>query len=286
VSARRLPLSSALERVRAVLRGAVGFALLAAPLLAQAPAHPQPSGDVIGPVAHIQPPPANYKFPDGVTYVYAAEWRLWNAGTATLHVDSAGGAQQVTAKADSSGFVSLLYRVHDRFDAFFDPRTFCSQRLHKHTEEGFRKRETEIQYDYARRKSVLDEVNLKTNERKHSEQDIPGCVTDVLSGILYVGSLPLQVGNTYVFPLNDGGKTVDVSISVEGREQIKTDAGVFATLRVQPTGSSGLLKERGRVWIWYSDDAQHIPVQMRARMFWGTLNLRLQRIDRVAPAAK
>jgi hypothetical protein len=34
------------------------------------------------------------------------------------------------------------------------------------------------------------------------------------------------------------------------------------------------------VWVWYTDDAQRIPVQMRARMGWGTLTFRLARVDK------
>jgi len=70
---------------------------------------------------------------------------------------------------------------------------------------------------------------------------------------------------------------------VEGREEIKTDAGTFRTVRVQPSAGSGILKSRGKIWIWYSDDAAHIPVQMRARMFWGTLTFRLTRVERQTP---
>jgi hypothetical protein len=176
--------------------------------------------------------------------------------------------------------VALLFRVRDDFESRFDARTFCSQSLSKHTEEGLRKRQTEIRFDYARRKTVLDEVNLKTNEKKHAEQDIPGCVTDVLSGLYYVGSLPLQVGSTYAFPVSDGGKTTTLRATVEAREQIKTDAGTFSTVRVRPDADLGLLKERGKAWIWYTDDAQRIPVQMRARLFWGTLTLKLQRVEK------
>jgi hypothetical protein len=150
----------------------------------------------------------------------------------------------------------------------------------KHTEEGFHKRETDITFDYNRRKAVLQEVNLKDGARKRTEQDIPSCVTDVLSGIFYASSLPLQVGSEYVFPINDGGKTIDVRLHVEAREQVKTDAGTFSTIRVQPEASSGVLKDRGRVWIWYTDDTQRIPVQVRARMFWGTLTMKLQRVER------
>ncbi len=249
-------------------------------MLAAQSSRPHAAESQIGPLARIQPPPSTHVLPAGTTFVYTAEWRLWTAGTATLRLENAGHEHHVTATADSSGFVALLYKVRDRLEARFDPRSFCSQGLTKHTEEGFRKRDTDIHFDYGRRKSVLEETNLKTSEKKRAEEDIPGCVTDVLSGIYYVGSLPLQVGGTYVFPLNDGGKTVDVSLHVEAREQIKTDAGTFSTLRVAPEANAGVLKSRGKVWIWYTDDAQRIPVQMKARMFWGTLTLKLQRVEK------
>ena len=30
-----------------------------------------------------------------------------------------------------------------------------------------------------------------------------------------------------------------------------------------------MVKNRGNIWIWYTDDARHMPVQIRARLFWG-----------------
>ncbi len=250
----------------------VAVALVAA---AQMP-RPQTTGDLIGSAARIQPPADGHRFAVGQSYTYNAEWRIWKAGTATLKLEAPG---RVTAGADSSGFVALLYKVHDRFQADFDPRSFCSQQISKHTEEGFRKRDTSVRFDYGRRKSVLEETNLKTAEKKNEQQDIPECVTDVISGIYYLGSLPLQVGVTHIFPLNDGGKTVDVHAQAEAREQVKTDAGAFSTIKVRITASAGVLKDRGEVWIWYTDDGQRIPVQMRARMFWGTLTLKLARVE-------
>ena len=240
----------------------------------------RPQQATIGPQSHIRPVADGYRFPNGQTLHYTAEWRLWTAGSATLRMDAVGAEQRVTGSADSAGFVALLYKVADRFEAYFDRQTFCSSRLTKHTEEGRHRRDTQIRYDYVRRKAVLDEKNLKSGETKHQEEDIPRCVTDVISGIFYVGSLPLAPGNSYIFPLNDGGKTVDVRAHVEAREEIKTDVGTFKTVRVQPEAESGVLKNRGRIWVWYTDDAAHIPIQMRARLFWGTLTFRLNRIER------
>jgi hypothetical protein len=87
-------------------------------------------------------------------------------------------------------------------------------------------------------------------------------------------------GGVYSFPLNDGGETITVTVRVEAREKIKTPAGTFDTIRVQPESAKGLLKNKGKIWIWYSDDAARVPVQARTRMSWGTLTIMLQRIDK------
>ena len=248
--------------------------------LGQTPPAPAPTGAVIESESRITPPSPSYSFPNGQTLSYDVEWRLLTAGTATLLLDASGSEERVTATADSTGVFSVLYPVHDRLEALFDPRTFCSARITKHTEEGFRRLDTSIRFDYARRKSVLQEKNLKSGHSKQDENEIPGCVTDVVSGIFYLGSRLLAVGHTDTFPLNDGGKTNDVRARVEAREDVKTPAGTFHTVRVQPEASSGVVKSKGRIWIWYSDDASHTPVQMRARMFWGTITFRLARVEK------
>jgi hypothetical protein len=232
------------------------------------------------PSARVVPPPPNYAYPNGQTYVYSVEWHLFSAGTASVKLGLDAGQQHVTAIANSAGVANALYKVQDHFEAFFDPHTFCSQRLSKHTEEGSHSRQTDLRFDYSRNKSVLDEKNLKTGEQKHVENDLPGCVSDVVTGFYYVASLPLQPGNTYTFPVNDGNKTTEVRARVEGREQVKAPAGTFETVRVKAEAISGALQGRGTVWAWFTDDANHTPVQMRSKLGWGTLLFRLQRIEK------
>jgi len=232
------------------------------------------------PAAQILPPPPNYRFPDGQTYIYAVEWHMFTAGTAKVMLQAQGAEQHVTATAVSSGFVNALYKVNDHFEAFFDPHKFCSLRVSKHSEEGARARQVELRFDYSRGKSVEDEKNLKTGETKHVENDVPGCVTDVVSGFYYLSSLPLQEGSSYAFPINDGGKTTEVSVRVEGHEQVKVPAGTFQTLRVRAEPTSGALKGKGTVWTWYTADGNHMPVQMRSKLGWGTLLFRLLRVEK------
>ncbi len=229
--------------------------------------------------AQIVPPPPNYRFPDAQNYVYAAEWHMITAGTGVVRMEGAGNERKVIATAESQGAVNVIFPVHDRFEAKFEPRTFCSTSIFKHSEEGSHKRETSIQFDYQRKKSVLDERNLKTGETKKVENDLEGCATDVITGFYYLQSLPLQLGSVYEFPITDG-KTTIVRATVEKREQIKVPAGTFTTVLVSAEATSGPLQSKGKVWAWYSDDPTHTPVQMRAKLGWGTLLFRLQRIQK------
>jgi len=233
----------------------------------------------IGAEARIQPLRAGFEFPRE-TLRYEAEYRFVTAGFATLRVEREGNQEHVSGTADSTGVVALLFHVHDRFNSYFDAQSLCSNKLIKHTEEGSHWRDTTVTFDYKIGKAVLQEKNLKTGQSKRTENEIPSCVTDVMSGILYLSTLPLQKDAAYSFPLNDGGKTVTIRAHVEGKEQLKTPAGTFQTVRVGPEGDYSALKNRGRVQIWYSDDARHLPIQMQARMTWGTLTVYLAAMEK------
>jgi Protein of unknown function (DUF3108) len=263
----------------------ISFLLLSASLLlaqnrppSQAKPAPLPTISA-GNATRILPPPPDYRFPDDQSYVYSVEWHMFNAGTAAVKLNAAGAEQRVTAAADSTGVVTALFKVHDLFEASFDSRSFCSLRVSRHTEEGSHQRTMDLRLEYARRKSVLDEKNLKSGERKHTENDIPSCVTDVVSGFYYLASLPLQPGNLSSFAINDG-TTTEVAARVESRESVRAPAGTFQTVRVRVEATSGSLKGKGQIWVWFTDDRNHTPVQMRSKLGWGTLLFRLQRIDR------
>jgi len=268
----RVVLAPALLGALLISTGSSNKAVQAAPPTVDAPASAGP---------RIQPLRPGFRFSYGDTLHYQAEWRFINAGAATIRIEQSGGQNHLAATADSSGVVAMLYRVQDRLNSYVDATKLCSQKVIKHTEEGSRQRDTVVTYDYSRGKAVLEERNLKDNQQKKAENDIPGCVTDILSGIFYIASLPLQPGDTYVFPVNDGGKTATATAHVEAREEVKTPAGTFKAVRVGPEGDSGaLLKNKGRVWIWYTDDERHLPVQMRAKLFWGTFNVYLASISK------
>jgi hypothetical protein len=136
-----------------------------------------------------------------------------------------------------------------------------------------------LQFQYGAHKQVLDEKNLVKGTSRHLESPIPACVSDLMSSIFIGGAQPLEVGQNFTLPIADAMRVVTVTFKPEAREEIKTPAGTFQTIRVEPTADAGVVKNRGNIWIWYSDDNRHLPVQMRARLFWGTITLRLTNIE-------
>lgn len=224
-------------------------------------------------------PNPQYPIPTNQTLVYAVDWRVFPAGTATFHLWSDGDSQHVTATAASIGTVNLLFPVADRYDSIFNRRTGCSTEYRKQIQEGRRRLTGLMELDYAAHQQRLSEKNLVTGTYKQKDSPIPGCVSDVLSGIFYVATQPLEVGHDLHFPLADGGKVVAVTMKVETRETVVTPSGTYVAIRVQPTADAGVVKNRGSILIWYSDDARHLPVQVRAHLFWGTITMRLTKVS-------
>jgi Protein of unknown function (DUF3108) len=227
----------------------------------------------------LLPPVQGFSFPVKQTLTYAVDWRVFPAGVATFHLEQVGGMERVTATGQSVGALSLLYRVNDWFESYFNRQTGCSTSFNKRLQEGKRQITSSLRFLSSPGKQVFDEKNHVTGIVQHKEAPIPPCVTDLMSAIFYGGSQTIEPGQSFRMPVADAMRVVDVTMKAEAREQITTAAGTFETIRVQPMAAAGVVKNRGNIWIWYTDDQRRMPVQMRARLFWGTLTLRLTRVE-------
>lgn len=240
------------------------FCCLSTAALAQSPrANPLP------------PPDAGFSFPLKQTLTYSVDWRVFPAGTAVIRFEADGDREHVNATASTIGAINLLFHVSDRFQSEFDRQRGCSYEFDKQTVEGRRQIDSTLHLDYAQSKSILNQKNLVNGQITRAESPIPSCLTDLLSGIFYMASQPLNVGHNFMVPIADAQRTIPVTMKVEGHEQIRTPLGTFKTIRVQPTAEAGVVKNRGNIWVWYTDDQRHLPVQMQARLFWGTITFRL-----------
>ena len=225
--------------------------------------------------AQAPSPQTWYNAPPRQTLTYEVDWRVFPGGTAVLHLEQDGDAERVSVTGDTLGTINLLFRVSDRFQSSFSRSAGCSQSFSKQLIEGRRQVNSEEKFVYAQHKALVDEKNLISHSHTTKQIDVPSCVTDPLSGMFYVASQPLTVGRSFHIPVADSSRLTDVTLRVEARETIRTPLATYQTVRVQPTAAAGVVKSRGNIWIWYTDDERHLPVQMRASLFWGTITFRL-----------
>jgi hypothetical protein len=246
---------------------------------AEAQIFSSPKPVVQKPIPVLAAVPGSFLYPQHETLTFSVDWSVFNDGTAVFHLDQSGENLKISATADSVGAINLLFPVVDRYQSGFNTHTGCSTGFNKQIQEGRRKIASELSFDYEHGKQTQSERNLVKGTATHKEANIPACVTDSLSAIFYAQSQPMVVGQEVGFPLADSMRTISVGLKVQSREEIKTPAGTFQTVKVQATADEGIVKNRGHIWVWYTDDARHIPVQIQARLLFGTLTFHLQSIE-------
>ncbi len=244
----------------------------------QAQVHPASPARVSGSTS-LPAARAGWVYPQKQTLTYEVDWRVFPAGTAVLHMESNGDSQRLTVTGDSLGAFNLLLRVNDHFQSTFSRQTGCSSGFAKQLIEGSKQVSSEQQFGSGLSRTTDDERNLITHSHHAEQAAIPPCVTDALSAVLYAASQPLQVGAQFHVPLVYGANLLDVTAHVEGEEAVRTPTATYQTLRVQPTWTNTAVRNSGNIWIWYTNDDRHIPVQVRARLFWGTITFRLTAME-------
>ena len=269
---------SACRLWRSALLALFGFGLPKAYSQIFTPKPPVPAK----PIPVLQAPQGGFLYPQHETLTFSVDWRVFTAGMAVFHLDASGpnsSTEKITATADSIGAVNMLFPVVDGFQSGLDTKTGCSTGFNKQVQEGRRKVASELSFDYPHGRQEEYARNLVKGTATRKQASIPACVTDSLGALFYTQSQPLTVGKTVEFPLADAMRTVTVGMKVESLEEVKTPAGTFQTVKVQATADEGIVKNRGHIWIWYTDDPRHIPVQIQARLFWGTITFHLQSIE-------
>ena len=229
-------------------------------------------------------------FAPGERLTYEVTWSAFSAGEVTALLGkattTAGDEYEVSTTARSRGFVSLLYKLNDAVDALFDLQTTCAKEITKTVNEGHRHKQTRIVFDTARRLAILDESDPTKPgaTSKHAENDIPACVQDPVTAFYFLRRQTLRVGDRVDVPINDGAKTTVVTVEVQAREEIDTPLGKRAAFRVEPKVFGNLYPRKGRMLIWFSDDAQRLPLRIKAMISVGTITGTLQSVTASSPS--
>ncbi len=166
----------------------------------------------------------------------------------------------------SAGVVDKFYPVNDTIQSVFDPQIMQSLSYSLKESHGKRKKHRELVFDHARRTVVS-----KQNDDPPETVSIPDPVQDALSLIYYLRTVEgFTVGKVITVNVFDNGKNWSDEIHILGKENLKTPAGEFSTIKISSLPKyEGNFLNKGEVFIWFTDDSRRIPVLMKSTLSVG-----------------
>ncbi len=213
----------------------------------------------------------NIAFGVGEQLVFEIGYGFITAGTATLEVAELvefedRPAYRIVSTAESNKFVSSFYPVKDRVESIVDALGIFSWHFDKNLREGNYR---------SHRVYSFDQVN-HTVVYEDSVHEIAPYVQDALSIMYFVRTQPLKVGTSVFVDSFVDGRHYPLEVKVLEKERIKTKAGEFDCLVVEPVmKAAGIFKHEGKLKVWLTDDRVKMPVLMKSRVLVGSINAEL-----------
>jgi hypothetical protein len=186
--------------------------------------------------------------------------------------------------AVTKGILRKLFGLnyHQHVESTVEPVSFSVLQTTKLDEQGKRKRTSEAVFDQSAGKVVWTERDPNDPKREPRVVASPasGVVQDIASAFYYLRTQHLELGKSFEILVSDSGQVYHIPITISERKKMKTVIGEVQTLKVEPEifGDNRLLRGKGKLAIWFTDDVRHIPVRARINNELGTLDIKLKRM--------
>ena len=216
-------------------------------------------------------------FGDGETLVYTIAWLKIEGGGMTLrtaHETTSDGVpvHRITLTATSNEYVSKFYPVRDLYETWVDARDFQPLRFEKHAREGHYESDEVEEFDLAK----------KVGSWRTDRTPLPDRIQDIISSFYFLRSQPLVVGTDVRVDMFSRGKVYKLKAAVLDKEKVETEVGTFDAFKVQPQlreNESAEDHNRGRLFLWFSDDERRLPVMAKTVMpVVGSVTARLTKV--------
>ncbi|MCP4632473.1 MAG: DUF3108 domain-containing protein [candidate division Zixibacteria bacterium] len=193
------------------------------------------------------------------------------AGSAVMEVEKVldcGGrdSYHVVSTAKSSKFFSIFFRVEDRVESYIDTQGIYARRFEKHIREGGFK---------ADKVTNFDQINHIAATGKDTIITYP-FVQDLLSAFYFARTQDLEVGKPILIDNHTDRKNYPLEVKVHKRQRVKTRAGTFNCLLLEPVlRTSAIFENKGRLLVWVTDDKYKMPVMMTSKVIIGSITTEL-----------
>lgn len=220
-------------------------------------------------------------FGPGETLQYTIAWLKVEGGEMTLTTTrettpDGVPVHRIALKAVSNEYVDKFYPVRDLYETWVDARDFQPLRFEKHAREGRYESDEVEEFDLSRHVGSWREDKTQLPER----------VQDIISSFYFLRTQPLSAGKRIDVDMYSRGKIYKISATVLAKEKVETEAGTFETWKVQPAmreSESAEDRNKGKLFLWFSDDARRLPVMAKTIIPIGSVTARLKKVVAATP---
>lgn len=205
-------------------------------------------------------PPAASPFAPGERMEYAVRYLGLQVGKARISVGHAEGPiLPVFLESRTSGIVRIV-DVRQQLATHLDLETLLPRSSSLDAvEAGYHHSDT----------TLFDRIAGKATVRQQGKFDntylveVPEGTLDFVALVFRLRVLPLEPGLRHEFHVLAGRNVRQVAAEVIARETIETRAGSFPAVKVRvPTGFTGKFSEKHPTYVWFTDDARRVVVQI------------------------
>ncbi len=215
------------------------------------------------------------QFPVGERLLYDAKFgpiRLGEASMEVLPLDTVRGEATTHFRFRINGNLIGVYRMRDLFDSWVGPDDFASRRYIQDKNESGNVARTE--YEIFPDSGIYRQNGVDT-AMTSSENPL-----DDTAFFYFVRTLDLEPGDSLAFYNYFRPDRNPVIVRVLARDTIDVPAGRFPTILIQPIIKGGLFDGNNNGRMWISDDEHRLIVQMKTKIAFATLTMRLTEIHR------
>ena len=189
----------------------------------------------------------------------------------------------ITGHAVTSSVASLIYRLDDFVETYFDYQGLFSHRFHILLDETKQKRDS-LELNDSEKKETFFWNRWHHRDKGYSETKqfaaVPSFAQDTMSALYYIRMLPLPTGSELTFPVISEGRAWEAICTVVRREMKDTVLGEVQTIVIRPdTKYEGILRKAGTSYLWLTDDDRRIPVRLEAKVRIGSIVAKLKKVE-------
>ncbi|MDR2205187.1 MAG: DUF3108 domain-containing protein [Flavobacteriaceae bacterium] len=213
----------------------------------------------------------------GEVLSYRIHYGIFTAGNATLTATKTTYNNlphlYVKGTGRSSGAVRAFFKVDDLYESYINYNTGLPSFYVRNVSEGSYKQHYETAFNHENQTLILTD---KKNPKNGSKliKSVKG-VQDMLSAFYYLRSMDasqLKVGAVKDINIWIDDELFPFRLKVADTETIKTKFGKVNCLKIIPSVMSGrVFKDKEGVTLWVTNDANHIPVSIKAELAVGSL---------------